>query len=55
MSLKDLDKINQLAKQIEDIRGDGKDAKKVDADKLAKDLEDVINKYNDPDLPDSKK
>ena len=56
VSLKDLDKINQLAKQIEDVRGDGKDSKPVDKDQLAKDLQDVVDKYKDPDHPpDGKK
>ena len=37
------------------MRGDGKDAKQVDGDKLAKDLQDIGSKYEDPDLPGGKK
>ncbi|KAK7468204.1 hypothetical protein BaRGS_00036565 [Batillaria attramentaria] len=57
VSLKDLDKINQLAKQIEDVRGDGKDPQQAaaDAKKLVEDLQDVAKKYSDPDDPSGKK
>ncbi|KAK7103785.1 arginine-hydroxylase NDUFAF5, mitochondrial-like [Littorina saxatilis] len=48
VSLKDLGKVNQLAKQIEDERGASKDPQQVD--KLTKDLQDVVSKYRDPDL-----
>ena len=49
MSLKDLDKINQLAKQIEDVRDGDKGSKTVDVDKLTQQLEEITNKYSDPD------
>ncbi|KAL8611956.1 hypothetical protein ACOMHN_062585 [Nucella lapillus] len=57
VSLKDLDKVDQLTKQIKDLRGDGDkgDAEVEKMDKLAKELEDVTTKYTDPELPKGKK
>ncbi|XP_076463601.1 arginine-hydroxylase NDUFAF5, mitochondrial-like [Babylonia areolata] len=54
VSLKDLDKVDQLTRQIRDLRGDGEGAGK-EVDKLAKELEDIATKYTDPESPHGKK